>query len=63
MSYINLSSMRLTHPLQNAMNVVGLAKEEQDEIFKMLAIILWLGNVQFVEGDDGNSAIADTDGE
>ncbi|GAB5592085.1 class II myosin [Umbelopsis nana] len=45
----------------NAMNVVGLAKEEQDEIFKMLAIILWLGNVQFVEGDDGNSAIADTD--
>jgi myosin heavy subunit len=29
----------------------------------MLAIILWLGNVQFVEGDDGNSAIADTDGE
>lgn len=45
------------------MNVVGLAKEEQDEIFKMLAIILWLGNVQFVEGDDGNSAVADGDGE
>ncbi|KAI8584101.1 hypothetical protein K450DRAFT_218149 [Umbelopsis ramanniana AG] len=44
-----------------AMNVVGLSKEEQDEIFKMLAIILWLGNVQFAEGDDGNSAIADTD--
>jgi myosin-1 len=44
------------------MNVVGLSKEEQDEIFKMLAIILWLGNVQFAEGDDGNSVIGDTDG-
>jgi myosin-1 len=45
------------------MNVVGLAKEEQDEIFKMLAIILWLGNIQFSEGDDGNSVVADADGE
>jgi len=44
------------------MNVVGLSQEEQDEIFKMLAIILWLGNVQFAEGDDGNSVIGDTDG-
>ena len=26
----------------------------------MLAIILWLGNVQFSEKDDGNAAIADT---
>jgi myosin I len=26
----------------------------------MLAIILWLGNVQFNEMDDGNSAITDT---
>ena len=26
----------------------------------MLAIILWLGNVQFQENDDGNSTIADT---
>ncbi|CAO3663751.1 unnamed protein product [Umbelopsis ramanniana] len=44
-----------------AMNVVGLSQEEQDEIFKMLAIILWLGNVQFAEGEDGNSVIGDTD--
>jgi len=42
------------------MEVIGLSAEEQHEIFKMLAIILWLGNVQFQENDDGNSAIADT---
>ncbi|KAL0581064.1 class II myosin [Marasmius crinis-equi] len=42
-----------------AMQVIGLSEEEQSEIFKMLAVVLWLGNVQFVENDDGNSAIAD----
>ncbi|KAG6817917.1 class II myosin [Tephrocybe sp. NHM501043] len=44
-----------------AMGVIGLSQDEQTEIFRMLAIILWLGNVQFAEQDDGNSRIADTD--
>ncbi|KAH9044764.1 P-loop containing nucleoside triphosphate hydrolase protein [Lactarius pseudohatsudake] len=43
-----------------AMNVIGLSAEEQSEIFRMLAIILWLGNVQYDEMDDGNAAISDT---
>ncbi|KAL4253614.1 Myosin-1 [Abortiporus biennis] len=43
-----------------AMQVVGLSDSEQSEIFRMLAIILWLGNVQYSEMDDGNSQIADT---
>ncbi|KAJ7651650.1 P-loop containing nucleoside triphosphate hydrolase protein [Mycena polygramma] len=43
-----------------AMQVIGLSPEEQTEIWRMLAIILWLGNVQFNEMDDGNSTIADT---
>ncbi|KAL5535659.1 MYO1_1 [Sanghuangporus sanghuang] len=42
-----------------AMQVIGLTQHEQSEIFRVLAIILWLGNVQFVEKDDGNSQIAD----
>ncbi|KAI9269056.1 P-loop containing nucleoside triphosphate hydrolase protein [Phascolomyces articulosus] len=44
-----------------AMDIVGLQKHEQDEIFKMLAVVLWLGNLLFVEGDDGNAAISDPD--
>ncbi|KAF8272860.1 microfilament motor [Lactarius quietus] len=43
-----------------AMNVIGLSAEEQSEIFRMLSIILWLGNVQYDEMDDGNAAISDT---
>ncbi|KAK1924006.1 putative microfilament motor [Papiliotrema laurentii] len=43
-----------------AMNVIGLTGDEQNSIFRILAAILWLGNVDFVEGDDGNAVIADT---
>jgi myosin I len=41
------------------MQIIGLSNEEQSEIFRMLAIVLWLGNVQYDELDDGNSTIAD----
>lgn len=41
------------------MNIIGLTAQEQIEIFRMLAIVLWLGNVQFGEMDDGNASIDD----
>lgn len=41
------------------MQVIGLTADEQNSIFRILATILWLGNVEFVEGDDGNAAVAD----
>lgn len=44
------------------MRVIGLSQQEQDEIFRMLAVILWLGNIQFAEGDDGYAQITDNDG-
>ncbi|KAJ2806831.1 class II myosin [Coemansia guatemalensis] len=42
-----------------AMDVIGITPAEQDDIHRMLATILWLGNVQFVENDEGNSQITD----
>lgn len=43
------------------MNVVGLTAEEQNDIFRMLAAILWIGNIQFVESEDGSgSTITDS---
>ncbi len=42
-----------------AMDIIGLSKDEQTSIFRVLATILWLGNCEFVEGDDGNARIAD----
>ncbi|QUC23686.1 uncharacterized protein UV8b_07927 [Ustilaginoidea virens] len=43
----------------NAMKIIGLGQSEQDEIFRMLAAILWIGNVQFREDDNGYAAVAD----
>ncbi|RYP04295.1 hypothetical protein DL764_004558 [Monosporascus ibericus] len=42
-----------------AMNIIGLTQAEQDEVFRMLAAILWCGNIHFVEGDDGYAAVHD----
>ena len=41
------------------MNIIGLAQSEQDNIFRMLAAILWLGNVTFSEDENGNAAVSD----
>ncbi|RDW73108.1 Myosin-1 [Coleophoma cylindrospora] len=43
----------------NAMKVIGLPKSEQDEIFRMLAAVLWTGNIQFKEDKDGNAEVTD----
>lgn len=42
-----------------AMRVIGLSEAEQDNIFRMLAAILWLGNVSFREDDSGNAEVVD----
>lgn len=42
-----------------AMQVIGLTQPEQDNIFRMLAAILWIGNVTFRENDQGGVDIAD----
>lgn len=41
------------------MKVIGLSQSEQDDIFRMLSTILWLGNILFVEDDSGNATIRD----
>lgn len=42
-----------------AMQIIGLSQAEQDNIFRMLALILWIGNISFVEDENGNAAIRD----
>ncbi|QKX55205.1 uncharacterized protein TRUGW13939_02297 [Talaromyces rugulosus] len=42
-----------------AMRIIGLAQAEQDNIFRILAAILWLGNVQFTEDDQSHATITD----
>ncbi|BGP14732.1 hypothetical protein JCM10213_004328 [Rhodosporidiobolus nylandii] len=42
-----------------AMGIVGLSQEEQDNILRMLASILWLGNVEFAQNEEGNAYVRD----
>jgi myosin-1 len=43
----------------NAMKVIGLSQAEQDNIFRMLAAILWTGNLVFREDESGYAAVSD----
>jgi myosin I len=41
----------------SAMKVIGLSQAEQDSIFRMLAAVLWTGNIQFAEDQQGNGPV------
>jgi myosin-1 len=41
------------------MKIIGMSQAEQDNLFRMLAAILWLGNITFAENDEGNAKITD----
>jgi myosin-1 len=43
-----------------AMKIIGMSQAEQDNLFRMLAAILWIGNIQFAEDDEGNAKITDS---
>lgn len=45
--------------VRKAMDVMGMPKEEQSEIFQVIAGILWLGNISFVEDGNGAAKISD----
>lgn len=44
----------------NAMKTIGLSQTEQDHIFRLLAAILWIGNISFIENEEGSAQIRDT---
>ncbi|TQV96930.1 myosin-1 [Cordyceps javanica] len=44
----------------NAMKVIGLSQAEQDEVFRVLATILWVGNIQFQEDQSGYAEVRDS---
>lgn len=43
----------------NAMKIIGLSQPEQDQIFRMLAAVLWIGNIQFQEDQSGYAEVTD----
>eukprot|EP00026_Physarum_polycephalum_P000803 Phypoly_transcript_00804.p1 GENE.Phypoly_transcript_00804~~Phypoly_transcript_00804.p1 ORF type:complete len:1167 (+),score=243.05 Phypoly_transcript_00804:427-3927(+) len=44
---------------RNAMNVIGITQKEQQNIFRLLSAILWIGNVDFKESGE-KATVSDT---
>lgn len=42
-----------------AMSTIGLSAHEQSNILRMLAAVLWLGNAQYAENEEGNAYVTD----
>ncbi|XP_072959114.1 myosin-6-like isoform X1 [Typha angustifolia] len=42
---------------RRAMNIVGISSDEQDAIFRVVAAILHLGNIEFTEGKETDSSV------
>ena len=47
--------------LQEALDIVQICKEEQEQAFAMLAAVLWLGNISFQVIDNENHVEASAD--
>ena len=41
------------------MNIIGITKQEQEDIFRIVAAVLHLGNITFGEDDKGNAVVLD----
>ncbi|KAH9763212.1 Myosin-17 [Citrus sinensis] len=42
---------------RRAMDIVGISEEEQDAIFRVVAAILHLGNIEFAKGEEADSSV------
>ncbi|PIA45281.1 hypothetical protein AQUCO_01700666v1 [Aquilegia coerulea] len=47
--------------IRRAMDIVGISEREQDSIFKVVASILHLGNIEFDKGEDNDSSVLKDD--
>ncbi|CAH2059870.1 unnamed protein product [Thlaspi arvense] len=52
----NVDDAREYLETRNAMDIVGIGQEAQDAIFRVVAAILHLGNVNFIKGEDADSS-------
>ncbi|EXC46298.1 Myosin-2 heavy chain [Morus notabilis] len=52
----NVDDAREYLETRNAMDIVGISQEEQEAIFRVVAAILHLGNIDFIKGKDVDSS-------
>ncbi|GMH24307.1 hypothetical protein Nepgr_026150 [Nepenthes gracilis] len=50
----DVDDAQLFHKLTEALDIVQISKEDQEGMFAMLAVVLWLGNISFQITDNGS---------
>lgn len=55
----NVDDVKEFQETLHVMDIIGLSEEEKDNIFRMLAAILWIGNIDFIEDDNSVTTVAD----
>lgn len=53
-SIAGVDDAQMFHTVTEAMNIVHISKEDQDNVFAMVSAVLWLGDVSFTVIDDEN---------
>jgi len=53
-----MDDMKEYQEMREAMGVIGLSPEEQQDIFRLVAAILWIGNIDFTEASE-RASVAD----
>nr|CAD1836232.1 unnamed protein product [Ananas comosus var. bracteatus] len=53
-SVTGVNDSTMFHTVMEAMDVVHISKEDQENVFAMLAAVLWLGNISFTVIDNEN---------
>ncbi|GMM38949.1 myosin 5 [Saccharomycopsis crataegensis] len=59
-SVTSIDDAREWNDTLQAMTTIGLSQAEQDEVFRVLAGVLWIGNITFKFNEEENAAVADT---
>ncbi|KAG0602597.1 hypothetical protein M758_10G025900 [Ceratodon purpureus] len=59
MSIDNVDDAKQFQSLRNAMNVVQICEEDQEEAFELLSAILWLGNITFRVVENENHVVVE----
>lgn len=61
LSIDNVDDAKEFQLLRNAMNVVQISKEDQEQSFEMLSAVLWLGNITFRAVEHDSHVLVDDD--
>ena len=63
-SICHVKKLKILLCVQDAMNIVKISKQDQENVFTMVAAVLWLGNITFSEIDHENHvSVNDNEGE